>query len=97
MFAGRHQHTSQIDQRLAVQLQRLNGRSSGWGKAKNMRSVHIPCKVFRPAISAWMEQGNHFAGNRVARLGAIVFVIVAEVAIALPLIVTGLDRAWHIR
>ena len=80
MFACRHQHATKVDQRLAIQLQRLNRCASDWGQAEDLSSIVTPREMFLPLMFSRVKQSNIITGNRVASPRSIVFVIVAALA-----------------
>jgi hypothetical protein len=74
------QHPPQIDQSLAIQLQRLNRRATDGSQTKNLRAVVGPGEMIGPAMAPRIEQQRVGPGNGIGGLQPIVFVIIASLA-----------------
>ena len=89
------EQVSLLDSVWVIELQEAYRHTSRRRERFDVRSVEV--KMIRPTIPTGVEQGDDLAGIRVdgGEIGALA--PVAEVAIALPLNVTGLDPRWIIQ
>ena len=97
MFPYGTESTAQVDESGTIQVQRGYGGPSGRRASLDEQEIRAPGKMTRPALAARVEQRSGPPRLWIARMGLGVFVAVAEVAIALPLKLTRLDPARHIR
>jgi hypothetical protein len=71
--------SSQPDHLSIVQAQALNGCSAARRHTDDLEGrINRPLKVVVPALSAWIEQRNDFAGNEVQPVEMIEFVTVTD-------------------
>lgn len=77
MFVKSEQHAAQIDDFLAVELQRGHCGAPGRSESDDLQIIGAPGEMLTPLLATWMKQGKEFPGERIARPGLCMFVIVA--------------------
>ncbi len=77
MVTAGPQHSTQIDQRWPVQLQRSHGCSTRFRDAFDVRGVFVPTEMLRPLLPPRMKQRHDFSTQRIGSSELDCFVTVA--------------------
>src|SRR5438552_15893017 len=80
MLAHGDKDPPEVHHALAVQLQRIDGRSPAWRDADHESRVRAPGEVVVPALRPRMEERGRLTRQGIARLGARVLEVVAALA-----------------
>lgn len=71
------QDAPQVDDALAIQIQRRDGGASGGRQPDQREAIRTPGEMLVPVVSARMEERNEFLADRINGVCLIVFFVVA--------------------
>lgn len=80
VLADCRESSAKIDYLLPVEMKRHNCGAACRSEADDYERVTAPLKMFRPGLTAGIEERNEFSGSRIRSLGFCIFMTVAGCA-----------------